>query len=151
MEVALFVGLQAAGKSTFYRTHLASTHGLVSKDAFRNNRRPQRRQMHLIEEALREGRSVVVDNTNPTAEDRSPIIALADLRGAGVVGYFFESNLADCLTRNRAREGKARVPDAAIRITLSRLQVPTSSEGFDRIFRVAIIPGGGFAVEEGKR
>jgi predicted kinase len=56
MEIVLLVGLQASGKSTFYRTHYAATHVLVSKDRFRNNRRPQRRQMHLIEEALTESR-----------------------------------------------------------------------------------------------
>ena len=49
MEVVVFVGLQGSGKSTFYRTFYASTHVLVSKDRFRNNRKPQRRQMQLIE------------------------------------------------------------------------------------------------------
>jgi predicted kinase len=42
--------------------------------------------MRLIEEALTEGRSVVVDNTNPTVEDRAPIIALTRRYGAEVVG-----------------------------------------------------------------
>src|SRR3954468_21780202 len=93
MEVVLFVGLQGSGKSTFYRTHFAETHVHVSKDLFRNNRRPGRRQAHLIEAALREGRSVVVDNTNPTAEDRAPVIATAKAFRATVTGYVFESTL----------------------------------------------------------
>src|SRR3954447_25196077 len=101
MEVVVFVGLQGSGKSRFYRASYASTHALVSKDLLRNNRRPQRRQMFLIEEALREGRSVVVDNTNPTAEDRAAIIGLARRYEAGVTGYFFESRLGECLERNR--------------------------------------------------
>jgi predicted kinase len=49
MEVVLLVGLQGSGMSTFYRTHHAATHVLVSKDRLRNNRRPRRRQMQLIE------------------------------------------------------------------------------------------------------
>jgi predicted kinase len=77
MELVLLVGLQGSGKSTFCRTHYAATHVLVSKDRFRNNRRPQRRQMQLIEQALKEGSSVVVDNTNVTVEHRAPIIQLA--------------------------------------------------------------------------
>ena len=32
---------------------------------------------------------------------------------AATVGYFLESRLADCLERNRQREGKERVPDVA--------------------------------------
>jgi predicted kinase len=148
MEVVVFIGLQGSGKSTFYRAQFASTHLLVSKDLLRNNRRPQRRQMQLIEEALLDGRSVVVDNTNPTAADRAPIIALAKGYGAAVIGYAFESNLDDCLERNRGREGKHKVPDAAIHITSRRLREPMPDERFDHLFRVRLETAGGFAIEE---
>jgi len=47
-ELVILVGLQASGKSTFYRRHLSGTHVLVSKDLLRNNRRPARRQVQLI-------------------------------------------------------------------------------------------------------
>jgi predicted kinase len=95
MQVVLLVGLQGSGKSSFYRNHDAVTHVLVSKDRFRDNHRPQRRQMQLIEEALKEGRSAVVDNTNPTVEDRAPIIELARRYGTEVVGFFLKSRLWD--------------------------------------------------------
>src|SRR4051794_26659406 len=120
MEVILFVGLQGSGKSTFYRERFAVTHVHVSKDNFRGNRRPQRRQMVLIEAALREGRSVVVDNTNPMVEDRAAVIEVAKAHGASVLGYAFESPISDCLGRNGRREGKDRVPDAAIFATRKR-------------------------------
>ena len=107
-ELVLFVGLQGAGKSSFYRARFAASHDLVSKDRFPNNRHPARRQRRLIEEALAAGRSVAVDNTNATAEDRATLIALARAFGAAVVGYYFESRVADCLERNRRREGKVR-------------------------------------------
>jgi predicted kinase len=68
-ELVIFVGLQGAGKTTFHRTQFAASHDLVSKDRFRNNRRPARRQRQLIKEALQAGRSVVVDNTNPSADN----------------------------------------------------------------------------------
>lgn len=142
----LFVGLQASGKSRFYRARFAGTHVLVSKDTFRNNRRPQRRQMHLIEEALASGRSVVVDNTNPTVGDRAPIIAMARLHGAAVIGYHFVARIADCLARNRLREGKECVPDRAIYIARSRMRPPTYAEGFDRLYTVRIAQEVGFVV-----
>src|SRR5947199_2744458 len=106
-ELVLFVGLQGAGKSSFYRARFAATHEWVSKDRFPNNRNPARRQRQLIEEALAAGRSVVVDNTNATLESRAELIALARAFGATVVGYYFQSLLADCLERNRQRAGKA--------------------------------------------
>jgi len=139
MELAVFVGLQGAGKTTFYRTRLAGTHALVSKDRFPNNRHPARRQRQLIEEALAAGRSVVVDNTNPTAGERAELIALARAFGVAVVGYYFESRLADCLERNRRREGKVRVPDAALYATRKRLSRPSLAEGFDREGRFEVL------------
>jgi predicted kinase len=145
-ELVLFIGLQGSGKSSFYRACFADTHELVSKDCFPNNRNPARRQRQLIEESLGAGRSVVVDNTNPTVADRSQLIALARSFGAVVVGYYFESHLADCLERNRQRQGKARVPDVALYATRKRLCLPSLAEGFDRIHYVRLLGEGKFEV-----
>ncbi|HWG44940.1 MAG TPA: AAA family ATPase [Gemmataceae bacterium] len=136
LEVVIFMGLQASGKSTFFRTRFASTHVHISKDNFRNNKNPSRRQALLLEEALREGRSVVIDNTNPTVSDRLPLITPARAAGARIVGYYFQSRLEDCQRRNRLRTGKACVPDVALYGTRSKLQPPTYSEGFDQLFHV---------------
>ena len=38
VELVIFVGMQAAGKSTWYATHLAATHVHVSKDLMKNVR-----------------------------------------------------------------------------------------------------------------
>jgi predicted kinase len=137
-QLVLFVGLPGSGKSTFYRTFFAATHNLVSKDCFPNNRNPTRRQRQLIEEALAAGRPVVVDNTNPTVAERADLIALGRSFGARIVGYYFESRLADCLERNRQRTGKARVPDVALYAIRKRLEVPSPAEGFDRLFFVRL-------------
>ena len=63
-ELVIFIGLQASGKTSFYRSRLAQTHVHISKDLMRNNRRPERRQQQLVREALSAGRSLVVD-THP--------------------------------------------------------------------------------------
>jgi predicted kinase len=146
VELAILVGLQASGKSTFYRTRLAGTHELVSKDCFPNNRNPGRRQRQLVEAALAAGRPVAVDNTNATVEDRASLIALGRTFGAVVIGYYFESRLEDCMDRNRQRSGKARVPDIALFASRRRLVVPSLSEGFDRLFFVRLVAGNAFEV-----
>ncbi len=138
MELIIFVGLQASGKSAFFHARFAATHTHVSKDLFRNNKNRNRRQAQLIEAALQEGKSVVVDNTNPTAEERSPLIELGRQYGAKIVGYYFESEVRRCLERNRQRTGKARVPDVAIYATAKKLVRPSYSEGFDELFYVRI-------------
>ncbi len=136
MEVVIFVGLQAAGKSSFFRSRFAATHRLISKDLMRNRRDPQARQLMLLEQALRNGESVVVDNTNPRAADRASIITLARSYNATITGYLFDARPGECLRRNALRQGRARVPDVAIYATAAKLEYPRAEEGFDAIFRV---------------
>ncbi|MEB3828555.1 ATP-binding protein [Phormidium sp. CCY1219] len=146
MELIIFIGLQGAGKSTFYRRNFAQTHVLISKDLMRNNKKPARRQAQLIKENLTSGNSVVVDNTNPTREDRAAIIDIAKNYPAMVIGYYFQSKVRDCLQRNQQRTGKAKVPDKAIYITQKKLVLPDYREGFDKLFYVKIAPSGEFAI-----
>lgn len=140
LELIIFVGLQAAGKSSYYREHLAATHMHVSKDLMTNTRDRDAKQMKMIEQELRAGRSVVVDNTNPTPAVRAPLIALGHRLGARVLGCFFDATVKDAVARNRLREGKARVPDVAIYVTARKLVRPSFDEGFDEVRVIAALP-----------
>ena len=138
MECVVLMGLPASGKSTFFRDRFAASHDHVSKDLLRNNRRPQRRQEELVAASLAAGRSVVIDNTNPTIAVRAPLIQMARAHGANVVGYVFVTEAADALRRNRTRSGRDRVPDVAIFTVRKRFEPPTLAEGFDRLFAVRL-------------
>jgi predicted kinase len=138
VELVVFVGLQASGKSTLFHERFARTHQHVSKDLFPNNRNKNRRQKHLLRAALSAGRSVVVDNTSPTPEDRRPVVWLGHEYGAKVLGYFFDASVSECLRRNEMREGKARVPDVAIYATAKKLVAPSIEEGFDELLCVRL-------------
>lgn len=148
MEMVIFIGLQGSGKSTFFRTHFAATHEYVSKDRLPSNRHKSRRQTQLIESALQAGRSVVVDNTNPTVEAREALISLGRAYGAEIVEYYFESNVSACLGRNAQRTGKERVPNVAIYVTAKKLVRPTYAEGFDKLYYVRITENGTFEVRK---
>ena len=146
LEVAILVGVPGSGKSTFYRARLAATHEHVSKDLMPNVRRRDQRQMALVEAALSAGRSVAVDNTNPARADRAPLIAAGHARGARVVAYFLTTPVRVALQRNRAREGRERVPDVAVFAFARRLQAPTTDEGLDEVYHVTA-EGGEFKVQ----
>ncbi|MFB2922687.1 MULTISPECIES: AAA family ATPase [Aerosakkonema] len=148
MELIIFIGLQASGKSTFFRTHFAKTHDLVSKDLMRNNRNKARRQAQLIEASLKEGKSVVLDNTNASVEGRASIIQLGKMYDAQIIGYYFQSVAKHCYDRNQQRTGKAKVSDVAIYATLKKLARPSYREGFDRLFYVRIAENFNFDVRE---
>ena len=144
-EVAILVGLPGAGKTSFYRARLAGSHVHVSKDVIGHGKDAGRRQLVLVTDALRAGRSVAVDNTNARAEDRAPLIALGRAAGARVVAYVLDTTPKESAARNRTRTGRERVPNVAVFVTAKRLQPPTAAEGFDAIYRVRAA-GGGFEV-----
>jgi predicted kinase len=137
-ECVILIGVPAAGKTSFYLERFAGTHDHVSKDLMHGARSPQRRQEQLLAESLAAGRSVVIDNTNPSAGVRAPLIALARTHGAHVTGYYFPTEARDALQRNRGREGRARVPDVAIFTARKKLEPPLLAEGFDRLFEVRL-------------
>ncbi|WP_165985273.1 AAA family ATPase [Streptomyces sp. YIM 98790] len=150
-ELVVFVGLQAAGKSTFYRQAFSGSHTLVSKDLFRRARHRQERQMRLVGQALAEGRSVVVDNTNPAPEEWRPLIAAARAHGARAVAYWFPPDVTGSLRRNARRQGRERVPDVGVFATLRRLRMPRTGDGFDAVHEVRLDGRGGFAVRPVER
>lgn len=142
LELVVFTGLQASGKTTFYRERFAATHLHVSQDLWPNARKKEERQRRLIDEHLRAGRSVVVDNTNPTGVEREPLIALGRSLGADLVSYSFITTVEDALRRNATREGSARIQDVGIYSVAQRLVLPTEAEGFDLRFEVRLSDDG---------
>jgi len=136
-ELIIFVGIQASGKSTYYHRHFAATHVHVSKDLMPTTRNRDDRQRELIEAALKQGQSVVVDNTNPTPLVRAPLVEIGRRHGARVFAYYFETTVKDAIARNRQREGKARVPDIAIFVTAKKMVPPGFNEGFDEVRVIA--------------
>jgi predicted kinase len=126
-------GLQGSGKSTWVAGHLAGNHVVVSKDHWPNARRREARQRRMVAELLAEGRSVVVDNTNPSVEERAPLIAAARAAGVPVRCVWVDTPLPTCLERNGARRGRAQVPLVGLFATARRFAAPSVGEGFHRV------------------
>ena len=127
------VGLQGSGKSTWVREHLAGTHVVVSKDHWPRARRREARQQRVVAGLLAGGSRVVVDNTNPSAAERAPLVAAARAAGVPVRAVWIDTPPEICAQRNDAREGRARVPLVGILATRGRFELPSTAEGFDRV------------------
>jgi predicted kinase len=137
VELVIFVGLPGSGKTTYYHEQFAATHVHVSKDLMPHARDRETKQRAQIDKALSEGRSVVVDNTNPTAAVRAPLIELGRRRGARVIACYFDVPVRTAIARNAGREGRARVPNVAIFTTQKKLAAPGPEEGFDEVRVIA--------------
>jgi len=143
VEAVLLIGIQASGKTTFYRQRFFDTHLRISLDVLR----AREREGAMLETCLRLQQRFVVDNTNATAAERARYVAPS--RGAGfrVIGYFFVPDAKGAFERNKARMEGERIPPAGLFGTLKRLEPPALAEGFDELYRVSIPQPGEFAVE----
>lgn len=137
MECVLLIGLQATGKSSFFQRRFADTHVRLNLDMLRT----RHREGVFLGACLDTGQPFVVDNTNPTREERQRYIAGARAARFRVAGYFFESRIDDALRRNAARE--RQVPERGLRGTSARLQLPTLDEGFDTLSFVRLVEATG--------
>lgn len=144
MEGILFCGIQASGKSTFYSHHFLQTHLRLSMDLLRTRHREKK----FLDLCLQTGQRFVIDNTNPTAEERKRYIEPALAAGFRLSCFYFEVSMVEAIRRNSGRQGKAKIPVAGIGGTLKRLEVPRLSEGFERLYMVQLHPNNFFSVEE---
>ncbi|WP_223066750.1 ATP-binding protein [Paenibacillus caui] len=132
MECVIFIGIQASGKSTFYKDRFFKTHVRINLDMLRT----RNRENIFIDASIRTQQPFVIDNTNPTILERQKYIEAAKKHNFKVVGYYFEPNYDLTFERNKRREGKERVPEIGIKSTLKKLQSPLYSEGFDELYLV---------------
>jgi bifunctional polynucleotide phosphatase/kinase len=139
-EMIIFVGFPGCGKSSFFRRHL-QPYGYhhVNRDTLQT----RAKCIRATEEHWAKGHRVVIDNTNPTAEDRQAYIDVVKKHasqkkstGAAAAGvlpvriFFFTHSrgLANHMNVVRAYvEGVPRVPSIAYSVFQSRLQRPTTA------------------------
>jgi len=134
VNMVLFIGIQATGKSEFYKRNFYKTHIRINLDMLKT----RHRERILIEACLTAKQSFVIDNTNLTKDERNQYIDDAKNAGFEVIGYYFKSSINEAIERNEQREGKEKVPLIAIRGSHAKLELPSLSEGYAKLFYVYI-------------
>ena len=138
------MGLQASGKSTFYREKFIDSHIRLNLDMLKTRHREQ----ILFNACLAAKQSVVIDNSNPSLADRQRYIKPAKEKNFQIIGYYFESKIEDCKIRNSQRQGKKVIPIVGILATAKKLVIPSYQEGFEKLFYVKIDRNYSFIIEE---
>lgn len=134
METILFCGIQATGKTSFYRDNFLKTHIRVSLDMLNTRNKEEK----FIELCFLTGQRFVIDNTNPSREDRSNYISLAKRHKFKVIGYYFQSKIEDAIARNNGRSGKEQISVIGIKGTYNQLEIPSYEEGYDELYYVEL-------------
>lgn len=146
-HIVLIVGYQASGKSTL-------SHSLIAKDYVHINRDKVGGSIAglapLAEDALKNGKDIVLDNTFPTKASRKPFIDLAKRYKAEIVCYWLNTSIENAqfnaCTRLISIFGKLPTndeikkskhpnvfPPAALFGYRKEFEKPTTQEGFDKV------------------
>lgn len=135
MQAIIFCGIQASGKSSFYKSHFFNSHVRVSMDLLNTRNKEDR----FLETCFDTQSKFVVDNTNPTVLERKKYIDRSKENRYEVIGYYFSSSLELAIERNNLRTGKEKIPEVGIKGTYTKMQIPSLTEGFDQLFFVKLV------------
>lgn len=134
MEAVIFCGLQASGKTTFYKQKFFDTHIRINLDMLRT----RHREKIMFQACLESKAKLVVDNTNTQRLEREQYILPAKEAQFKVLVYFFIPEVDGCVRRNASRVDKQPIPEKGIFGTKKQLQEPTFDEGFDELYHVEV-------------
>lgn len=82
-KMAIMIGIQASGKSTFCKMNL-SEYVRINLDELHT----RNKESIAIHDAIASGLNIVIDNTNPSKADGEKYIAIAKENGYEVTGLF---------------------------------------------------------------
>ena len=155
MELVVFVGIPASGKSTESEKYRAKGYRIVSSDEIRStimqgasladvSKAEQNRINGLVfdtvytktEEALKHGQSVVVDATHLIRRFRVEFLQYFQNYPCIKKCVLFLTPFETCLQRNRRRTGPALVPEDVMHRMLAGFECPAYAEGWDVIVPV---------------
>ena len=156
MELIMFVGIPASGKSTqstFYRergylvlssdqiresiTEGTWLNGLTEKEQKSVHNRVFELIRRQTAEALKRGQSVVVDATNLGRKRRMAFLEQFRRFPCVKKCLLFITPVDLCMERNGKRSGNACVPEAGMQKMLCNFECPNYWEGWDEIIPVA--------------
>ncbi|XP_072249061.1 bifunctional polynucleotide phosphatase/kinase [Leuresthes tenuis] len=142
-EVIVAVGYPASGKSTFFHTHIIPNgYAYVNRDTLGS----WQNCVSACERALREGRSVAVDNTNPDPESRKRYVDVAKAAGVSCRCFHFSASLEQAKHNNKFRDmvpsdsKHAKVNDMVFYSYKKQFVAPALSEGFSEILHIHFVP-----------
>ncbi|KAJ8403752.1 hypothetical protein AAFF_G00346200 [Aldrovandia affinis] len=142
-EVIISVGYPASGKSTFFHTHIVPQgYVYVNRDTLGS----WQQCVSACERALKEGRSIAIDNTNPDLESRKRYVDLCQKAGVPCRCFLFTASLEQAKHNNRFREMRppqnkhVPVNDMVFYSYKNKFATPSLSEGFSEILQIYFVP-----------
>jgi len=141
-EIILLVGFPGSGKSTFAKTHLLPKgYAHINRDTLKT----AGACMNAAKSSLKDGKSVVVDNTNPSREARADYVNIAKDFGIPIRCYHMETSIELAKHLNMVRElltdgDSKHVPKIGYNMFKKNFKEPSLDEGFSEIKKINFVP-----------
>ncbi|WVR08641.1 polynucleotide kinase 3'-phosphatase [Kwoniella sp. DSM 27419] len=138
MEIVVFVGPPASGKSSFYRKHFQPEgYEHINQDTLGN----RDRCLRIAEAALTAGKRIVVDNTNRNKETRAYWVRLASKLDLPIRLFHFlcplelakHNNVYRAIYAPPGEPPRSLLPLLAFTSYAAAFEQPSKEEGFDEI------------------
>lgn len=139
-DVVIMVGCPASGKSTFSKKYI-DNYTIINRDKLKTMSKCQK----YMEQALLNGKKVIIDNTNPDKISRNVWIKISKKYNKSVECCVMNTKREVAkhmnLYREKISEGKIkRIPDIAYNIFFKKFELPIKAEGIDKIHSVKFVP-----------
>lgn len=142
-EMIIFIGSPGAGKSTFWNNYLKD-YVRVNNDTLKT----KEKCMKVARQALNEGKSCVIDNTNPDATTRARYTSIAEELKVPCRAFLFDIEKNICMHNNEQRKVNShrnhfskKVSNVIIHTFFKKLEKPSTEEGFSEVKTIKFIPG----------
>ncbi|KAK1923128.1 polynucleotide kinase 3 phosphatase-domain-containing protein [Papiliotrema laurentii] len=137
VEIVLFVGPPASGKTSFFRKHFAGKYEHINQDTLKT----RDKCLQLAQSCLEQGRSVVIDNTNRNRETRAVWVSLAARLSVPIRLFHFlcpldlarHNNMYRAVYAPPEEPPRTLIPGTAFNTYVAQFQQPDITEGFDEI------------------
>jgi len=143
--IVIMIGIPGSGKSTFCNTKFP-LFVRVNLDTLHT----RNKESILINESIKNDKDIIIDNTNPTINDRAKYISIGKENNYKIIGYYMESKFESCMERNNLRKDKEKLPYKALASIAKQLEQPSFNEGFDELYYVKIVDGE-FVIDEWRK
>jgi len=124
LEYVIMIGVVLSGKTTFRKRNFEQE--VIDLSMFANIRK---KELEYAEKCLKEGKSIVVDDTNLTKKIRKMHIDLAKKYNAKIIGIFMNTSIG--LIKQRRWKRPDKMGMVVINKMLKEFEAPQKDEGFD--------------------